>query len=416
MIELSLIKLILKRQQYDQATQQGLTLNEFPKELQTFYSCIDNYYSSNKEVEEINISDLSNLVFSNTNKDKEFNEQILVQIDKVDCSNATAAILLNSILKKKKLKELSLRSYEAYEGKIELNSLLPLFEALSDEGLSTSEQGPDSLAFVDDSLSELVESAIAQPGLRWRLKTLNKMLGSLRVGDFGFIFARPETGKTTFLASEITHMATQLKENDGPIIWINNEEGGKKVRLRMYQATLGVDLTTLFSNLQGYEQQFRSLTHDKLKLVDKAGISKREIEQLCKQYEPSLLIFDQIDKINGFNNDREDLRLGAIYQWARELAKTNCPVIGVCQADGTGEGIKWLTMGHVANAKTAKQAEADWIVGIGAVHDSGYETIRYLHASKNKLMGDSDSDPGLRHGKVEVVIKANTARYEDLMF
>lgn len=414
MIELSLIKLLLSKEQYIDALAHGINITDFPKELQVFYSCLSNYFNTNDDVNKLSVSDLSNLVFATSNKDKDFNESILVQLDKLDCSEQTSKTLLASLLRKKQLKELSLKAYEAYEGKLELEEVMALFQKWGQQGLSTEDSGPDSLAFVDDSLTELVHDAIAQPGLRWRLKTLNRMLGSLRIGDFGFIFARPETGKTTFLASEVSFMATQLKENDGPIIWINNEEGGKKVRLRMYQASLGVDLSALLSNPEEYEKQFRAATHDKLKLVDKAGISKNEIERLCRTHLPSLLIFDQIDKITGFTNDREDLRLGAIYQWARELAKTYCPVIGVCQADGTGEGVKWLTMGHVANAKTAKQAEADWIVGIGAIHDTGYETIRFLHASKNKLMGDPDSDPSLRHGKMEVLIKPNIARYEDL--
>jgi len=107
------------------------------------------------------------------------------------------------------------------------------------------------------------------------------------------------------------------------------------------------------------------------------------------------------------------LRLGAIYIWARELAKVYCPVIGVCQADVSGENKKWLTMDNVANAKTSKQAEADWILGIGCIHQEGLEHVRYLHASKNKLSGDEDSDPTLRHGKCEVIIKPEIARYAD---
>jgi hypothetical protein len=139
------------------------------------------------------------------------------------------------------------------------------------------------------------------------------------------------------------------------------------------------------------------------------------VERVCRRYKPKLVIFDQIDKITGFEADREDLKLGAMYQWAREIAKDlDCAVIGVCQADGSGEGQKWLTMGNVANAKTAKQAEADWIVGIGKVADVGYENLRYLNASKNKLAGDEDTDPTLRHGKREVLIRAEIARYEDI--
>ena len=70
-------------------------------------------------------------------------------------------------------------------------------------------------------------------------------------------------------------------------------------------------------------------------------------------------------------------------------------------------------MDNVANAKTAKQAEADWILGIGASHSDGFEFVRHLHASKNKLTGDEDSDPALRHGKLDVIIQPEIARYKD---
>ena len=265
-------------------------------------------------------------------------------------------------------------------------------------------------------MEELLEATFRKPGLRWRLNTLNKMLGSIRGGDFGFIFARPETGKTTFLASETTFMAEQLSEDAGPIIWFNNEEAGNKVKIRCYQASLGASLAAINSNPKGAHKSFMEKTHGKLLLLNpKGSISKRMVEKIVSQYKPSLVLYDQVDKITGFDNDREDLRLGSIYQWARELGIAHgFPSIAVCQADGSGEGQKWLTMGNVANAKTAKQAEADWIIGIGKTPDVGYENLRYLHASKNKLAGDPDTDPSLRHGKVEVIIRADIARYIDI--
>ena len=112
--------------------------------------------------------------------------------------------------------------------------------------------------------------------------------------------------------------------------------------------------------------------------------------------------------------DREDLVMGAVYQWARELAKRYCPVIGTSQASGEAEGEKYLHMGHVSNARTAKQAEADAILGIGKTHDLGFEKVRYFNISKNKLLGDEDTDPSLRHGRFEVLLQADTARYEDI--
>jgi len=238
--------------------------------------------------------------------------------------------------------------------------------------------------------------------------------GMLLVRRNGAVAVSGNTGKTTFLASEITYMAEQLVEGDGPILWCNNEQVDDEVFLRVYQAGLGITIEQLLSNKPHWQAEFKKKFGNKILMPRNFVSTKQNVERLIKKYKPSLVVFDQIDKIKGFDADREDLLLGSIYQWARELAKQQCPIIAVCQADGSGEGQKWLTMANVANAKTAKQAEADWILGIGKTHDVGWESIRFLHLSKNKLMGDANTDPSLRHGKVEVVIKPEIGRYEDL--
>lgn len=71
-------------------------------------------------------------------------------------------------------------------------------------------------------------------------------------------------------------------------------------------------------------------------------------------------------------------------------------------------------MDDVDSSKTAKQGEADWILGIGKTNDPEPNTIRHLHLSKNKLAGDPDSIATLRHGSQEVIIVPEIARYVDL--
>lgn len=306
--------------------------------------------------------------------------------------------------------ELALLSVDVSEGRKSVQELFDFYKKFE----QVEEQ--KTIAFVTDDLEELYNETVHTPGLRWRMRVLNQMLGSLRRGDFGFIFARPETGKTTFLASEVSFFAEQLRQRgeNSPILWFNNEEQGSKVKIRLYQASLGIPLEILYSNRKSCYNEYMDKTGGLVKIFDSASIHKRQVEAICKQYNPSLIIFDQIDKIKGFDADRTDLQLGAIYIWARELAKLYCPVIGVTQSDVSGEGKKWLTMDNVANAKTSKQAEADWILGIGKVHDPGFEYVRYLHASKNKLSGDEDSLPELRHGREEVIIEPSIARYRDI--
>jgi KaiC/GvpD/RAD55 family RecA-like ATPase len=273
-------------------------------------------------------------------------------------------------------------------------------------------QQEDSLTEITTNLEDILDQSYKDQGLRWRLDCLNKSLGSLREGDFGFIFARPETGKTTFLASEITQM---LMSNTRPAVWFNNEEDGKKVMLRIYQAYFGIELDKLLANARYFNEKFNEETNGNFKLFDSAIIGKGDVEKIVAKYQPALVVYDQIDKIRGFAADRDDLRLGAIYQWARELAKNSHAAIGVCQADGTAEGVRYLTMEHVANAKTSKQAEADFILGLGKTHDQNQEYVRFINISKNKLFGDKDSIPDLRHGRFETIIKPEIARYADII-
>jgi len=402
--ELSIIKLFLDGEVWKQHNSY-IDASDFPEDLQLLYRTLDSYHKIN-EGEKLHVLDLANLFMANSPKDKEFYEGVFSTLEVYEPKQEPVLKLLHSIKTKKILRDISIKSYEAAEGKTSLDSVLELLKTLEIPAVEAVED-----EFVTDDLAELINDIYTAPGLRWRLSSLNSHLGSLRKGDFGFIFARPETGKTTFLASEVSFMAEQAK---GPVIWFNNEEGGKKVKARIYQASSAATLTELLADPQKHQQKFIESTNSFFKLKDKAGITKKEIESICRKWNPALIIFDQIDKIGGFDADREDLRLGAIYIWARALAKKYGPVIAVCQADGSGEGVRWLTMANVANAKTSKQAEADWILGIGAIPDAGYENIRFFHLSKNKLTGDPDTVTTERHGKWQVIIKPEIARYADI--
>jgi len=317
--------------------------------------------------------------------------------------------VFKAVQRKQALLKLSERAYAVSQGTASQEELEELLSQVAATGEAAK---PEETAFVTTDLEEIVNAVVKTPGIRFPLNCLNRALGSLRKGDFGFMFARPETGKTTLLAAIA---ANGLDQVERPIVWFNNEEEGRKVMLRVYQSYFGVELNTLLANVKLYKEKFAEKVGSKFLLVDSAQTDRSTVERVLQRCNPSLIIYDQIDKIKGFKADRDDLVYGAIYQWARELAKIYAPTIGVCQADGTAEGQRWLTMANVANAKTSKQAEADWILGVGKTHDEASEYVRYLNISKNKLIGDEDSMPELRHGRFEVLIEPTIARYKDIV-
>lgn len=332
------------------------------------------------------------------------------RLSEAEISEDVGDTLLQEQRRRKAAVKLAEHAYKRATGNLSEDDLYDLWEQLYPK--VDHQDGDLPIKEVELDLENLLEKSYADQGYRWRLDCLNKSLGSLRDGDFGFIFARPETGKTTFLASEITNFLDQTKR---PIVWFNNEEQGDKVGIRLIQAYFGVPMDVLLASARRFRNEFLERTRGMLHLFDAALIDRRDVERVVKKLNPGMVVYDQIDKLRGFTNDREDLRLGSIYQWARELAKGSHAAVGVCQADGTAEGVRYLTMEHVANAKTAKQAEADWIVGIGKTHDLGAEYVRYLNISKNKLFGDKDSMPDLRHGRFEVIIEPEIARYKDVI-
>ena len=341
-------------------------------------------------------------------EDSERNElsNLLDRILELELTEQNVYAYLNAHKQRCIAGEVAKLALDVEDGTAKVEELLNKFNELEHEDTETDEAKP-----VNMDLHEIYESQIQTPGLRWRLDWLNKSLGSLRKGDFGFIFARPETGKTTFLASEMTHMVSQT---DGDILWFNNEEQGKKVAVRCFQALFGLTNKELFDDRENNANEYKQKVGSRIKIYDyEDSSSTSRIESIIKETNPSLIIFDQIDKVRGFKSDRYDLELKKLYQWAREMAKIHAPVIAVSQAGGTGEGKVWLTMDDVDSSKTAKQGEADWILGIGKEQDNT-SNMRFLNISKNKLLSDNDTLPDLRHGNAQVMIKPNIARYEEL--
>lgn len=411
MVEEQIIKLFLLERFLFDKYYKYVNLNYIKINYTNIYKLfltIENYYNNNDVVSisksELDLAYNSNYLLVDSER-QELNQTLTRIIEDTSTNRDLIVTLLEMHRTRCLAGDLAKIALDVEDGTAEIDDLVTKYSELE---LTEVEEETNAKP---KTLEELYTTQVSTPGLRWRLNWLNKSLGSLRKGDFGFIFARPETGKTTFLASEITHMVNQT---DGDIIWFNNEEQSDKVYIRCYQATLNLTQEQLFSDRQGNHAKYVEATQERLLVTDMEDSTHyKSVEKLLATKKPALIIFDQIDKITGFKGDRHDLELKKIYQWARELAKKYAPVIAVSQAGGEAEGKLWLTMDMVDSSKTSKQGEADWILGIGKEQDNT-SRMRFLNISKNKLVGDKDTLPDLRHGRAQVLIKPEVARYEDI--
>lgn len=253
---------------------------------------------------------------------------------------------------------------------------------------------------------------VTAPGLKWRLKCLNLALGDARRGNLIVVGTRPDTGKTTFLASEASFMAPQLPD-DMSVLWVNNEQAGEDVFRRIIQSTLrrkgdDIDADPLKA-LADYKAAVGRM--DRIVMLNKADVHVRDVDTLLKKYNVGLLIFDQLWKVHGFDAEagNEVVRQTMLFNWARELAKMHAPVITVHQADGNAEGVKWIDMAKLYGSKTGIQGEADAIITIGRLPETG--DARYLYVPKNKL--SKPGDPALRNGMFELEIEKEVGRFKE---
>lgn len=284
------------------------------------------------------------------------------------------------------------------------------------DGMTTTLMGVDrgDKHLLDLSLDTLVHTFLRSGGYSWRLDFLNRAIGPVGAGDLIVVGARPESGKTTFITSEVTHMATQMEPDEGIIIF-NNEEKGSKILGRALQSALGKSSGEIAADPAAALAAYTKLMgrQDKVQVYHRSPMSTYDVERAIKasRFVPKIIVFNVLDKVRGFKNaGNETERLRQLYVWAREMASTyDALVMVVAQADATAENVKYIYQDQLYNSKTAIQGEADVLITIGALH--GVDDKRFFNIPKNKIPPTAGVDPSLSHGKEEVFFDAQRGRY-----
>lgn len=409
MIELSLIKFSLNKANFLKLANH-INKFEIDDEFKLLLNVISKYYDKYPTIDNLSTNELAAFFdYSYPKiKNKETYLQLIGQLEKLD-------------IKPELLKDIVKQFHEKMISNEIINKLSPvLYESQFDilpqiqedldrfKALAGLEFEP-SKVFVTQDLTTLMQRQVYSEGLKWRLSCLNHDLGPLRGKTLGHVFASVDTGKTSFLASEATYMAAQLKD-DEVIVWFNNEEDGEKVQLRLYCAALGVTKEQLAGQEARAIEAFKRKGGNRIKLVDRSLISIEEATSILKVVNARLAIFDQGDKVvfRGSSLLPTVERLKALYGKFREMGKDfDLAVLTAGQGSATAEGEKWLTRNHMDNSKVGKPGELDYAVGIGKSSDENEDQFRYISICKNKLNNGE-------HGKHTVRLDTARALYSDV--
>jgi replicative DNA helicase len=389
------LQLMKKRDQYDKL-RQVVKKNLIDTDVRRAINVLDHYWNDYPE-HQVVVPDtfLSELNIKNPDLDanqlKMYKGMVDIMMQEPD--EATAKGLLRS-LRTIDFADKMEKIHEQYQTGLdvdlhsEIRELLLRFES----DISRDER----VDYCRESILDIIEEEESGFNLPWFLPDLAGAMPHCKTGDQYIFAARPGKGKTSFCARQAVHVAPQTPD-DRPILWFNNESKAAKIKGTLYRAALGTDFKGIIKmGADTAHQRFTELTggQDRIKVFDIHGRDHRFLESLIIKWQPAVVIFDMLDNVQGFSGaDRTDLRLEALYQWAREQAVIHDFLsLPTSQISVEGEGLAWCDQSMLKDSKTAKQGACDGIITMGAVNAKEKLWSRYIYVPKSK----QSPEPGYR--------------------
>jgi replicative DNA helicase len=284
-------------------------------------------------------------------------------------------------------REIAQLSLNASEGSTEIIS--KIYERIEQvkQGLVYEDDLGDP---VTDDIHELLASASDASRWPFNIETLSRNVLGIGPSEFAVVFARPETGKSSFGVSLAAAPGGWCQQG-ARVLMMGNEETMKRTRLRAIQAWNGWSPKEVASRPDEAAARFSAIK-DRFIMKDIQEWDFTKVDRYITRFKPDIVIIDQLDKVNidgTYNSSHEKLR--EVYRRAREMAKRHeCALVAVSQASADADGRTRLDFSMMENSKTGKAAEADLIIGIGKhgqTDDGEPDTMRFLNISKNKLSG-----------------------------
>lgn len=275
--------------------------------------------------------------------------------------------------------------------------ILTELRALSSEALKSRGAAlPDD--YVDTPISEILAAAADDRGLKFRRHpALQRAIAGLTGGATILIAGRPDKGKTSFVADILTDFAPQAAQLFGanrPILWLCNEGSGARIKPRLYQAALDMNIRQIqeLSNagtLEGLYSQAIGAPIDFIRIKNAHGMSMAQVEQILELMKPSIVVYDMLANMRlgrgkSSGNKAEDLE--AVAQIARELAVMYDHVaLQTAQISAEGDDMLYPSYSALKDSKTALQGAVDTIIMLGSLNNPSVADLRGISTPKNKF-------------------------------
>ncbi len=404
MLDTAILKSLLQYEFYEQ-NKGRLNRKLFSDEIRSLYQTLvtahETYQHDLTSKELYKIWEVENPV--STRAEKADIEDVLSLIDlEEEYSADIAGDVIEKLHQRDVGKRLATIALEVSEGNPHaMQKAKELFDTHS-EGFVAHEFGEDTTLDIDDLKHDMDDSKRAM----MNISTLARHGLGVQAGEFGIIFATPETGKTAFVVS-LSCAPGGFIDQGYRVAILGNEESTRRTVVRAYSAATGLTKKQILADTATAKAMFHARTGGMISFKDTQDWDLTKIEDYIKHKGAGIVFVDQADKvqISGTYNAGHE-RLRELYRRLRETAKScDCAVIGVSQASAEAEGKTRLSYTHMEGSKIGKAAEADWIAGISRHDTEEDDCIRFITISKNKISG--------WHGTEAVTINPSTSRYTE---
>jgi hypothetical protein len=210
---------------------------------------------------------------------------------------------------------------------------------------------------------------------------LQDSTGGMGAGDVGYIFGRPEMGKTLLCISILRRLAMDGRK----VVYMTNEEAVKKTIGRAISSLLGWTAAQVEADRARAHALAMSRGLGNVVFVHMEPGNMNQVEDEAAAYDPDVVFLDQIRNMSG-KADSMTKRLEDNAITFRNLAaRYRFAGLGVTQAGDSGDGKLFLDMGDVDNSNTGLPGACDLMVGIGADKMTFDTNRRGISLPKNKL-------------------------------
>lgn len=302
---------------------------------------------------------------------------ILSQLHELDLSGRAGALLAK---------------YNAGE---EINLAYELQSLSATTVRSMGQSSPDT--YIDTHIDDLLKEVSNDAGIKFRrIAVLRESILGLQGGASIGLGARPDKGKTSFIADCITDFAPQCVQffgADRPILWLCNEGSGKRIVPRIYQAALAKDLNEVIGlsnagQLQAAYEKAIGAAASYIRVKDAHGMSLAQIEQVVDSMRPCVVVFDMIANVRlgrsaGANKADE---VEGLWQGVREMAVLNDFIaLSTVQVSVEGDNMLYPSYTALKDSKTAVQGASDIILMLGSLNNPDAQALRGISTPKNKF-------------------------------